>query len=153
MVNRLRVRQHHSSALDHVHRERPDEGGDGLDRRRKLPVPPRLGPREPVAPERDGHRRAFGTVLDADADRERDSGREAGGLEAGGNGTEAAGSDRVALKVALADDSVLTNVVTAVSSRGSHLVGLAKSEPSLEDVFVELVGRGFGDDDALAGAS
>ena len=60
---------------------------------------------------------------------------------------EGAGSDRVALKVALADDSALTRVVTAVAERGSHLVGLAKSEPSLEDVFVELVGRGFGEDD------
>ncbi|MEO7295789.1 MAG: DUF4162 domain-containing protein, partial [Candidatus Limnocylindria bacterium] len=58
-----------------------------------------------------------------------------------------AGSDRVALKVALADDSALTSVVTAVAERGAHLVGLAKSEPSLEDVFVELVGRGFGDED------
>jgi ABC-2 type transport system ATP-binding protein len=63
----------------------------------------------------------------------------------GGNG---GGSDRVALKVALADDSALTSVVTAVAARGSHLVGLAKSEPSLEDVFVELVGRGFGEDDS-----
>jgi ABC-2 type transport system ATP-binding protein len=57
-----------------------------------------------------------------------------------------AGSDRVALKVALKDDSALTSVVTAVAERGSHLVGLAKSEPSLEDVFVELVGRGFGEE-------
>jgi ABC-2 type transport system ATP-binding protein len=63
-----------------------------------------------------------------------------------GNG-DGAGSDRVALKVALADDSALTSVVTAVAERGSHLVGLAKSEPSLEDVFVELVGRGFGEED------
>jgi ABC-2 type transport system ATP-binding protein len=60
---------------------------------------------------------------------------------------EGAGSDRVAVKVALADDSALTSVVTAVAERGSQLVGLAKSEPSLEDVFVELVGRGFGDED------
>jgi ABC-2 type transport system ATP-binding protein len=60
---------------------------------------------------------------------------------------DGAGSDRVALKVALADDSALTSVVTAVAERGSHLVGLEKSEPSLEDVFVELVGRGFGEDD------
>ena len=58
-----------------------------------------------------------------------------------------ASSDRVALKVALADDSALTSVVTAVAERGSQLVGLAKSEPSLEDVFVELVGRGFGDEE------
>ena len=63
------------------------------------------------------------------------------------DGADGAGADRVALKVALADDSALTSVVTAVAERGSHLVGLAKSEPSLEDVFVELVGRGFGDED------
>src|SRR5918999_936413 len=48
-------------------------------------------------------------------------------------------------RIALVDDSALTSVVTAVASRGSHLVGLAKSEPTLEDVFVELVGRGFGE--------
>ncbi len=65
---------------------------------------------------------------------------------AGGDG-DGGGADRVALKVALADDSALTSVVTAVADRGSHLVGLAKSEPSLEDVFVELVGRGFGESD------
>ena len=63
---------------------------------------------------------------------------------------EGAGSDRVAVKVALADDSALTSVVTAVAERGSHLVGLEKSEPSLEDVFVELVGRGFGDEDGTS---
>jgi ABC-2 type transport system ATP-binding protein len=69
-------------------------------------------------------------------------------VKADGEGEEnGAGSDRVALKVALTDDSALTSVVTAVAERGSNLVGLAKSEPSLEDVFVELVGRGFGDDD------
>ena len=65
----------------------------------------------------------------------------------GSSNGEAAGADRVALKVALAEESALTSVVTAVAERGSHLVGLAKSEPSLEDVFVELVGRGFGESD------
>jgi ABC-2 type transport system ATP-binding protein len=66
---------------------------------------------------------------------------------------DAAGTDRVALKVALADDSALTSVVTAVAERGSQLVGLAKSEPSLEDVFVELVGRGFGEEDGTESPS
>jgi len=69
------------------------------------------------------------------------------------DGTDAAGADRVAVKVALADDSALTSVVTAVADRGSHLIGLAKSEPSLEDVFVELVGRGFGEDEESPEAS
>ncbi|HSI99257.1 MAG TPA: DUF4162 domain-containing protein, partial [Patescibacteria group bacterium] len=68
-------------------------------------------------------------------------------VPADGDGGEEAGADRVALKVALADDSALTSVVTAVADRGLHLIGLAKSEPSLEDVFVELVGRGFGEDE------
>jgi hypothetical protein len=36
--------------------------------------------------------------------------------------------------------------VTAVAERGSHLVGLQKSEPSLEDVFVALVGRGLSEE-------
>jgi ABC-2 type transport system ATP-binding protein len=68
-------------------------------------------------------------------------------VHAGGVGEgDGAGSDRIALKVALQDDSALTSLVTAVAERGSHLVGLAKSEPSLEDVFVELVGRGFGEE-------
>jgi ABC-2 type transport system ATP-binding protein len=67
-------------------------------------------------------------------------------VPADGDGTDAAGADRVALKVALADDSALTSVVTAVADRGSHLIGLAKSEPSLAAVVVELVGRGFGED-------
>jgi ABC-2 type transport system ATP-binding protein len=62
-----------------------------------------------------------------------------------GTDTDGAGARSVALKVALADDSALTSVVTAVAQRGSHLIGLQKSEPSLEDVFVELVGRGFGE--------
>jgi ABC-2 type transport system ATP-binding protein len=61
--------------------------------------------------------------------------------------TDGAGAASVALKVALADDSALTNIVTAVAARGSQLVGLQKSEPSLEDVFVELVGRGFGEEE------
>ncbi len=69
------------------------------------------------------------------------------------DGTDGAAADRVAIKVALADDSALTSVVTAVAERGAHLVGLAKSEPSLEDVFVELVGRGFGDQPETNGSS
>jgi len=57
-----------------------------------------------------------------------------------------AGASSIALKVALANDSALTSVVTSVAEHGSNLIGLQKSEPSLEDVFVELVGRGFGDE-------
>jgi ABC-2 type transport system ATP-binding protein len=55
----------------------------------------------------------------------------------------------VAVNLTLADDNALGGVVGALSGIGSHILALRKSEPSLEDVFVELVGRGFeetGDD-------
>ncbi|HEX5239685.1 MAG TPA: ABC transporter ATP-binding protein [Candidatus Limnocylindrales bacterium] len=53
----------------------------------------------------------------------------------------------VAINLVLDDDAALSAVVGALSARGSRILGLEKSEPSLEDVFVELVGRGFGDED------
>ncbi|HEY3522668.1 MAG TPA: ATP-binding cassette domain-containing protein, partial [Candidatus Limnocylindrales bacterium] len=55
------------------------------------------------------------------------------------------GEDRqtVALNLALDDDAALGGVVVRLGDLGSHIVALEKSEPSLEDVFVELVGRGF----------
>ena len=40
---------------------------------------------------------------------------------------------------------MLGTVVGALAGIGSHILALRKSEPSLEDVFVELVGRGFDD--------
>jgi ABC-2 type transport system ATP-binding protein len=48
----------------------------------------------------------------------------------------------------LADDAALGGVVSALGGLDAHIVSLQKSEPSLEDVFVELVGRGFTDDEA-----
>ena len=53
----------------------------------------------------------------------------------------------VTLNLILAEDGVLGGVVVALSAMGSHILALRKSEPSLEDVFVELVGRGFADED------
>jgi ABC-2 type transport system ATP-binding protein len=52
----------------------------------------------------------------------------------------------VAVSLVLEDDAALGGVVGALAGLGSHIVALAKSEPSLEDVFVELVGRGFADE-------
>jgi ABC-2 type transport system ATP-binding protein len=68
----------------------------------------------------------------------------------------AAENDRVdrqgaAINLVLADDAALSGVVGALSSLGSRILGLQKSEPSLEDVFVELVGRGFGDEESTDG--
>ncbi len=49
----------------------------------------------------------------------------------------------VVVKLALADDAALGGVVSALGGLDAHIVALKKSEPSLEDVFIELVGRGF----------
>ncbi len=49
----------------------------------------------------------------------------------------------VEVNLALEDDAALGGVVGALAGIGSHILALRKSEPSLEDVFVELVGRGF----------
>jgi ABC-2 type transport system ATP-binding protein len=70
------------------------------------------------------------------------------------DGDEGADGDRqtVAVTLALADDGALGGVVSALAGLGSHIVGLRKSEPTLEDVFVELVGRGFEDAGASGGA-
>jgi ABC-2 type transport system ATP-binding protein len=53
----------------------------------------------------------------------------------------------IAINLVLESDGVLGSVVAALSARGSNILALRKSEPSLEDVFVELVGRGFDDAD------
>ena len=52
----------------------------------------------------------------------------------------------VELNLVLAEDAALGGVVGALSGMGSNILALRKSEPSLEDVFVELVGRGFDDE-------
>jgi ABC-2 type transport system ATP-binding protein len=59
----------------------------------------------------------------------------------------------VTLNIILEEDGALGGVVMALSRLGSHILALRKSEPSLEDVFVELVGRGFADEDGPAAAA
>jgi ABC-2 type transport system ATP-binding protein len=53
---------------------------------------------------------------------------------------------RVAVNLVLEEDGALGAVVTALGGIGSQILALRKSEPTLEDVFVELVGRGFADE-------
>ncbi|HET9521340.1 MAG TPA: ABC transporter ATP-binding protein [Candidatus Limnocylindrales bacterium] len=57
----------------------------------------------------------------------------------------------VEINLTLEDDAALGGVVGALAGIGSHILALRKSEPSLEDVFVELVGRGFDEDEAGEG--
>jgi ABC-2 type transport system ATP-binding protein len=52
----------------------------------------------------------------------------------------------VVVNLTLKEDAALGGVVGALGGLGARIVALQKSEPSLEDVFVELVGRGFDDE-------
>src|SRR4051812_40937177 len=47
----------------------------------------------------------------------------------------------VSWKVALREESAIGNVVQAVAQGGDKILALTKSEPTLEDVFIELVGH------------
>jgi ABC-2 type transport system ATP-binding protein len=62
---------------------------------------------------------------------------------AAAGGDESADRQVVVMNLVLEDDSALGDVVGALAGHGSQILGLRKSEPTLEDVFVELVGRGF----------
>ena len=50
------------------------------------------------------------------------------------------------LKLMLAQEDVLTGVLTHLTGRGSSLMSLEKREPTLEDVFTDLVGRRLDED-------
>ena len=65
----------------------------------------------------------------------------------GAAGPGAVSPDGVVVSLALAEDGALAGVVAALAAAGVRLRGLAKSEPTLEDVFVELVGRGLDETD------
>ena len=67
-----------------------------------------------------------------------------------GDATDGSARQTVAVKLTLAQDAALGGVVQALSAMGSSIVALQKSEPTLEDVFVELVGRGFDESETHA---
>jgi ABC-2 type transport system ATP-binding protein len=73
------------------------------------------------------------------------------GVESAALAESDAEAQRVVVNLVLTDDAALGAVVTALGGSGSHILALRKSEPTLEDVFVELVGLGFGDESDLAG--
>jgi ABC-2 type transport system ATP-binding protein len=72
----------------------------------------------------------------------------AANLQAAGSGT--VDPSGVTISLALAEDGALAGVVAALAEAGARLRGLEKSEPTLEDVFVELVGRGLDEADDTA---
>lgn len=54
---------------------------------------------------------------------------------------------RTELKFILEEESAISNVTEFLSHNGSKIISLSKMEPSLEDVFVGLVGRGLKNED------
>jgi ABC-2 type transport system ATP-binding protein len=54
-----------------------------------------------------------------------------------------AGSEAIALTVALHEERAIGTVVQRIVQAGSHILSLKKIEPTLEDAFVELVGHGL----------
>ncbi len=51
----------------------------------------------------------------------------------------------VELKLSLQTESAIGTVVQTLVNRGSHILSMKKVEPTLEDVFIELVGHGLAD--------
>jgi len=56
-------------------------------------------------------------------------------MDAGGNATT--------LRFVLEDESSVSDIVSTVLGKGSKILSLQKTEPTLEDVFIKLVGRGL----------
>jgi hypothetical protein len=42
------------------------------------------------------------------------------------------------------DESAISDVISAVVGQGAKVLSLSKSETTLEDVFIKMVGRGLG---------
>jgi ABC-2 type transport system ATP-binding protein len=57
--------------------------------------------------------------------------------------TTVEGPETVGVKVALAEESAIGAVVQTLATSGAHILSLKKVEPTLEDVFIELVGHGL----------
>lgn len=47
------------------------------------------------------------------------------------------------IKLVVEDESAISDIISSVSAGGGKVLGLNKSEPTLEDVFIKLVGRGL----------
>jgi ABC-2 type transport system ATP-binding protein len=47
------------------------------------------------------------------------------------------------LKFVLQDESAVSDIVSEIVRSGSKILALRKTEPTLEDVFIKMVGKGF----------
>jgi ABC-2 type transport system ATP-binding protein len=60
--------------------------------------------------------------------------------------TSTAGHTSVELKVTLQEESAVGTVLQKILGGGAHILSLKRVDPTLEDVFIQLVGHGLGDD-------
>lgn len=51
--------------------------------------------------------------------------------------------DQTYLKFVLTNESAVSDIVSEVLKKGSKILSLQKTEPTLEDVFIKMVGKGF----------
>ncbi len=51
--------------------------------------------------------------------------------------------NQTSLKFILTDESAVNEIVSEVLRRGARILSLQKTEPTLEDVFIKMVGKGF----------
>ena len=54
------------------------------------------------------------------------------------------------LAIGLKEDSALGGVISTLAAASAHLQEISKSEPTLEEVFVQLVGRGISESDEVS---
>ncbi|HEY4657084.1 MAG TPA: DUF4162 domain-containing protein, partial [Candidatus Bathyarchaeia archaeon] len=47
------------------------------------------------------------------------------------------------LKLVLEDESAMSDLLSKIGENGSKVLSMAKAEPTLEDVYISLVGRGL----------
>jgi ABC-2 type transport system ATP-binding protein len=67
--------------------------------------------------------------------------------DADGSDASGVGSPMLRLAIGLKEDAALGGVISALAASGAHLQEISKSEPTLEEVFVQLVGRGITESD------
>jgi ABC-2 type transport system ATP-binding protein len=70
--------------------------------------------------------------------------------DADGSDASGVGSPMRRLAIGLKEDGALGGVISALAAGGAHLQEISKSEPTLEEVFVQLVGRGISESDEVS---
>jgi len=61
-------------------------------------------------------------------------------------------TDTTTLKLMVHDDSILSKITSKIEGQKLKILSINKAEPTLEDVYISLVGRGFEEEEAEAGA-